>query len=121
MRRFKSFLLILIALWLPLQTAAAAVMPFCRHAAERQLVQHTEAASPAHCHEHAAALPEGPAGDSLSCDNCEMCHLASAGYLPAVTAAALPPLTANILVATQLIASPSHIPEPPQHPPRRTS
>lgn len=122
MRRLKSYLLILIALWLPVQAAAAVVMPFCSHAGD-PTVQAT-ANAPAPCHEHAA--PAAPATNSaggegasdLGCDNCEMCHLASAGYIPSA-AVSLPVLEASSFVAKQVLASISHIAEPPQHPPRR--
>jgi hypothetical protein len=109
MRRFKSYLLILLALWLPIQAAAAATMPFCCHVPEPVA---TEAA---HCHEQVMATV---AVSDIDCDNCQMCHLASAGFL--LTAAApLPPLTLNVLVPKLELASASHIPEPPQQPPRR--
>ncbi|MDP1537740.1 MAG: hypothetical protein Q8L95_11210 [Burkholderiales bacterium] len=113
MRRIKSYLLILIALWLPLQAAAAATMPFCRHAAEQVTMEGV------HCHEQVDEPSTAAAGD-LDCDNCAMCHLATAGYL-LVTAENLPPLAASILVPKLKPASPSHIPEPPQQPPRRTT
>jgi hypothetical protein len=119
MRRFNSFLLIFIALWLPLQAAAAVVMPFCRHAAERQEVQSVVRESPAHCHNQVLD-DTGTVPTDLGCDNCEMCHLATAGYLPA-THMPLPLLMAAPFVAKQVFASPSHISEPPQHPPRRPS
>lgn len=109
MRCFKSYLLILIALWLPLQAAAAVTMPFCRHAAEPVA---TEAA---HCHEQ---VVESVAAGDIDCDNCSICHLASTGFLLAATEA-LPPLAMSVLVAKIEMASASHIPEPPQQPPRR--
>lgn len=111
MRRLKSFLLILVALWLPIQAAAAVTMPFCRHAAE-QVVMGMEAA---HCHEQAT---DSVATIDVDCDNCAMCHLATAGFLLA-TADMLPLHAASILVPRLQIASASHIPEPPQQPPRR--
>jgi hypothetical protein len=116
MRRFKSFLLILIALWLPLQAASAVAMPFCRHAAER--ATQAEAPSPqAHCHEQAATTADASSPD-LDCDNCEMCHLATAGYIPPAVAG-LPLPAASVLVAQPVHASPSFISIPPQDPPRR--
>lgn len=122
MRRFKSFLLILMALWLPLQAAAAVAMPFCRHAAEQPL-QAAALQSPEHCHEHAgnAAGPEGGAGSSdLACDNCEMCHLASASYISSA-AVVLPPPVASALIGKPALVARNHIAEPPRHPPRRLS
>ncbi|MDP2108936.1 MAG: hypothetical protein Q8J67_07800 [Rhodocyclaceae bacterium] len=122
MRRLKSFLLILIALWLPVQTAAAMAMPFCGHAGEPS-AQAMVADSPAPCHEHVvpAADPASGAGVSdLGCDNCEMCHLASAGYIPPA-AANLPLAVAGVFVARSIHALHSHIAAPPQQPPRRLS
>lgn len=116
MRRFRSYFLILLALWLPLQAAAAWVMPFCSHAAAQE-----QAASAEHCHHDGAAEAAVPATSGLDCDNCEMCHLASAGYLLA-EAEAIPSLLADdVLVAPPGAALPSHIGEPPQQPPRRTN
>ena len=109
MRRLKSLLLILIALWLPIQAAAAVTMPFCRHAPE------PVAAAATHCHEQ---LVEPVAAGDIDCDNCSMCHLASAGFLLAPTDAS-PPHAASIQVPKLQAASASHIPEPPQQPPRR--
>lgn len=109
MRRLKSFFLILIALWLPIQAAAAVTMPFCRHAAEAAV------AEAAHCHDQVA---ESVAASAVDCDNCAMCHLATAGFL--LTAAATLPLRVeSVLVAMLKPISASHIPEPPQQPPRR--
>lgn len=109
MRRFKSYLLILLALWLPIQAAAAVTMSFCRHAPE------PVAAEATHCHEQ---LVESVAASDIGCDNCGLCHLASAGFLLAPTET-FPLLVAGILVPQPTTASASHIPEPPQQPPRR--
>ena len=65
------------------------------------------------CHEHAA-----PAAGDLVCDNCELCHLASAGYIPPA-AANLPLAIAGVFVARPIPALHSHIAEPLQQPPRR--
>ena len=113
MRRLKNFFLILIALWLPIQTAAAVTMSFCRHAPESVVTEAT------HCHEQMAqAVAATDLDRDLGCDNCGLCHLASAGFLLAPTDA-FPLHAASILVPTRITASASHIPEPPQQPPRR--
>lgn len=109
MRRLKSLLLILIALWLPVQAAAAVSMPFCRHAAE------AVAAEAAHCPEQVA---ESVAATDLDCDNCAICHLASAGFLLAPTDT-FPLRAASVLVPKLTTVSTSHIPDPPRQPPRR--
>lgn len=118
MRRLQSLLLILVALWLPLQAAAAWTMPLCRHAAEREAQQALTAHT--YCHEGMAAADDAPAPVAdLGCDNCGICHLTSAGYMP--SAAAQPVVSAMpVLVARQPAAPPSHIGEPPQQPPRRS-
>ena len=110
MRRFKGFLLILLALWLPIQAAAAVTMPFCRHATEPVAIE------AAHCHEQIDS--EANTVVSVDCDNCAMCHLASAGFLLAAGEAS-PPLALSVMVPKLQVASASHIPEPPQQPPRR--
>lgn len=115
MRRCKNLFLLLVALWLPLQAASALAMPFCRHAAdaaEQQVAVHGEA----HCHESAVPADEPSAG--IDCDNCEMCHLATAGYLPATAANPLPE-AASVLAALPSSTPPSHVGDPPQQPPRR--
>lgn len=121
MRRFKSFLLIFVALWLPIQAASAAALPFCRHAAEslaQEVIQHETMHVAVHCHEQAEmSANDHAAGSSVDCDNCEMCHLATAGYLP-VCSAKLMPEAASVLIPALILSQPSHIGEPPQQPPR---
>ena len=123
MRRWNRLLPLLItALWLPLQAVAAVAMPFCRHAAE-QAVPAEAMAHEDHCPGHAVEAPATPAAAGIDCeqdcDGCELCHLASAGYMPAAapTTAHLP--AARHFEAISVLASPSFIPDPPQHPPRR--
>jgi hypothetical protein len=124
-RRIHLFLLLITALWLPLQAVAAIAMPFCRHAAE-QALQQGVVAHEDHCPGHAGAEAtttdnDGSASSGQDCDGCELCHLASAGYLmpSVVTPVGVPP--ARDFVAQPFLASPSFIPEPPQQPPRRLS
>lgn len=123
MCRMKSFLLILIVLWTPLQTAASWAMPLAMHAGGQPAAA---VAGSAHCHDLAQSAAEVPdssaAGDfDSSCDNCRICHLASAGFLLPLAegAEALP--AGRVLVARHAPAMPSHIGEPPRHPPRRTN
>lgn len=119
MRRwFRLLPLLITALWLPLQAVAAVAMPFCRHATE-QAVPVAAMTPEGHCAGHAAEAAPTP-GDQ-DCDGCELCHLAGAGYMPAAVATtAHLPATRNF-VASPVLASPSFVPEPPQHPPRRLS
>lgn len=122
MRRLNSCLLILLALWLPLQAAAAWTMPLCRHAAAQQArqeaAQQMTAAAHGHCHEAATPAEQPPAAADLGCDDCAICHLSSAGYLFAATAEPSAPPLRDVLAAQPLPAPPSHIGEPPQQPPR---
>lgn len=113
MRRLKSFLSIFIALWLPIQSAAAVTMPFCRQAAEQVV------AAAAHCHEQTAEQAAPAMAGDLECDNCSLCHLACTGFLLAAVSTTHAPLTVSVLVPKLQLASASHIPEPPQQPPRR--
>ncbi|MCX7155947.1 MAG: hypothetical protein NTW45_05840 [Rhodocyclales bacterium] len=115
--RFARFLLLVAALWLPVQTMAAMSMPLCRHAQEQAAT--SDAAGPAdapvHCHETAA--PDQVAHDT-GCDNCEICHLACAGFMPSAPLATGLMPAGNDYALPATAAPPSHIAEPPQHPPR---
>ncbi len=119
MRRLKSLFLILLALWLPLQTAGAAAMPV-QFAHERD--RHVEMAHPEmthqgeRCHAHDAEASAEAAGD---CDNCRICHLATAGFLLAPSVSRTVE-TGRVLVALPTAALPSHIGDPPHQPPRRS-
>jgi hypothetical protein len=123
MRRSNSILMILIALWLPLQAVASWAMPVCVHATAPVSAAPTVVETGAHCHEYLddTPVPSASAFECDSCDNCGICHLASTGFLPAVVGTAAVSLTACVLVPTQILASPSHIGDPPQQPPRHTS
>lgn len=113
--RFARLLLLFAALWLPVQTIAATLMPLCRHAQEQAMVTGAvdQAAAVEHCHEATAA-----SSHDAGCDNCASCHLACAGFLPSasLTTNPIPVATRYVLPAIELPAS--HIAEPPQHPPR---
>ncbi len=107
MRRLKSLFLILLALWLPVQTAVAAVMPW-------QFVQQQGES----CHLHDE---EAVAQASVECDDCRICHLATAGFLLAFVAS-VPAQTGSVLVVLPTTAAPpSHVGDPPQRPPRRSN
>lgn len=117
MRRIHSLLLMLIALWLPLQAAAAWTMPLCAHAAHEQAAQGNGESMP--CHMDMAADDVAVPANDLGCDNCGICHLASSGYLLAVTEPIMtPPMTA-VLVPAIPLPSASHLAEPLSQPPRR--
>lgn len=113
--RLRAFVLLLAALWLPLQTAAAMVAPLCLHGGQGSANDIVPAGEHAH-HDHAAPDPaEGAAGP---CDLCGFCHLAGGSLLPSASfAAALyaPPATLAVAPAPTFH---SHIGELPHRPPR---
>ncbi len=118
--RFARFLLMFAALWLPVQTMAGLRMPLCQHGEDRSTVvtmHDGDEASAMPCHE-AETEVDLHAGHQDGCDNCGVCHLASAGFLPSADVATglLPAGRDYALPAT--VAPRSHIAEPPQHPPR---
>ncbi|MDO8932225.1 MAG: hypothetical protein Q7U97_07530 [Rhodocyclaceae bacterium] len=123
--RFQRLLIVLTALWLPLQAVASIAMPACRHDAAAQSAPVAAVADgDEHCPNHAAeAAPAGTQHEhDQSCDNCGICHLACAGYMPASCAATVgvtPP--DRIFSGQAATAPPSNIPEPPQHPPKRSA
>ena len=120
-QRFVRFLLFFAALWLPVQTMAALSMSQCRHVQEQAAaggMGHEVAASaelPAPCHE---AVDSDQATYNEACDNCESCHLASAGFLPSADLLAGLIPAENRYVLPAVTVPRSHIAEPPQHPPR---
>lgn len=118
--RLARLLLVVATLLLPLQVSAGIAMQI--GGGQAQPAQ-TEAAydgeATEHCplHETASTAPEH--ADDAVCDDCGVCHLACAGYLPTVKPleTALPAGRSFVL---PVIAAPdSHISEPPQQPPRR--
>ena len=114
MRRFPNFLLLLIALWLPFQAAAAVGMPFCRHAHQEQPAGMTHEGMS--CHEQTNEVA-APVAD-LGCDDCEMCHLATAGFLPVSDEPVTPPMV-SVFVARLAATPKSFIADLPDQPPRR--
>jgi len=122
-RRFIRFLLLFAALWLPVQTMAGMSVSVCMNMESHGgMAMHQDSMADAAampCHE---AMDDQHAGHpDNACDNCEICHLASAGFMPsaAIEPAVLP---LGKRFERVLIASPpSFIAEPPQHPPRQTS
>lgn len=114
MRRRQSFFLILIALWLPLQAAAAWTMALCSHEKPEVVV-----GMPCHGHAEEAPVATLDVSNDHECENCGICHLASAGFLLAAVDPGNILLTSSVLVPKQPVASPSHVVPPPQQPPRR--
>lgn len=101
---FRRLLAVLLMLWLPIQTASAVIMPFCKHALRSHgglLVQQVDAHAPTvdaeRCAAHAGDQQSSTAahGNLASCDQCELCHLACAGFL----ASSVAPLAAPAMSA----------------------
>jgi len=117
--RFARLLLLVTALWLPVQTMAALSMPLCRHAQEQAASFAAEHAGEAmHCHDEAAV---DQVAHDAGCDNCALCHMAGASFMPsAALVAGLAPV-GNDYSLPAPSAPPSHIAEPPQHPPRHSA
>jgi hypothetical protein len=121
MTRFARFLLMFAALWLPVQTMAGLAMPLCQHGQDQAAagaMHYGDEASAMPCHE---AGPDDQAAHQDGCDNCEVCHLAGAGFMPSAdTAAGLMP-AGHRYVLPAVLTPRSHIAEPPQHPPRNAA
>ncbi len=95
---FRRLVIMFIVLWLPLQGVVAAVMPFCKHAMAKGVdsssTQHSSAVDHGHHTQHASSdtsthseraehRSDGSALVKLACDNCDVCHLACATFIPA--------------------------------------
>ena len=70
MKPCLRFLVLLLALWLPLQTALASVLPSCPVAGAMEAEHHDES-PPSHSQAEGAA-----------CSDCAICHLSCAGVPP---------------------------------------
>ncbi len=81
-----------------------------------------QSAAAEHCHE--AAAPDQVAQSGAhggACDNCESCHMACAGFMPSAERVPGVLEITRSFVVTAVDAPPSHITEPPQHPPRNAT
>ena len=114
--RSVRVLMLFAALWLPVQTMAAKAMPLCRHALEHAAHAVDAAQAEAHCHD--AGTVDLPQVHDAGCDNCEMCHMASAGFMPSTPLASAPVPEDRHFGRAAFSTPPSHIAEPPQRPPR---
>lgn len=70
MKPCLRFLVLLLALWLPLQTAVASVLPPCPVAGAAGAAHHDDSPS-----------PHSQQGDT-ACGDCAICHLSWAGVPP---------------------------------------
>lgn len=118
-----TFLIALFsALALPLHAVAGLVMPLGEIGEAMHTMATDAAAMPDDCPMHQAQdrtdqAPSHPA----TCGHCGICHLANAALIAIDTPAAATVPMIEIYVATLVAALSSHIPDPPQHPPRRSA
>ncbi|MBU1236921.1 MAG: hypothetical protein KJ634_02115 [Gammaproteobacteria bacterium] len=116
-RLFHLLPLFVAALWLPFQAIAATAMPFCRHGEAHKMALPVADVAAEHCAMH-DPQPE-PVDHGLGCDDCGVCHLLAAGFIPtAEQATAILPLAQDYRADVPL-APASATPEPPQQPPKR--
>ena len=116
-RLIRLLPLFVAALWLPFQAVAATAMPFCRHGEAHKMVALADDVVVEHCAMHDPQ--PAPAGNSLGCDDCGVCHLLAAGFIPtAEQATAILPVAQDYRADVPL-PSASATPEPPQQPPKR--
>lgn len=88
-RSSGQFIALLMLLWLPLFSASALaasvtmqMQPDTCHEAAMQTMSHADMDGHMH-HDGASAAPDND-GAGLSCDACDICHLAYTGYLTAL-------------------------------------
>jgi hypothetical protein len=115
-RWFHVLPLLVAAFWLPFQAVAAMAMPFCRHGEAHRMAP-ADQVDAQHCH-----MQEQPAGSdehAPSCDNCEFCHLAAAGFMPTPEYVAAVISLGRDFRSHVVLAPASALPEPPQQPPKR--
>jgi hypothetical protein len=114
-RRLRFLIALIAALTLPLQAMAGLAMPLGGQSAD--LVDAAVAAMPEDCpmHQQQAPVPS-QRGD---CGHCGVCHLAATGFIVTAEAgAAIVPAVETYVAAIEAAPS-SHIPKPPQQPPKR--
>jgi hypothetical protein len=118
-RRFLRLLpLFVAALWLPFHAIAAVTMPLGgQGAAHETMAMDGEAMD--HCTMHEAQ--PAPADHGLGCDQCGVCHLMAAGFMPSAEHVAAVTPAARDFRADAPLAPASAIPEPPQQPPKRVA
>ena len=119
-QRLRALLLVLVACWLTLQSAAAWSMPQRIHPDHPVGMARAPADAHAH-HAHemdAAPTPDGTSDCDGDCDRCIVCHLASSGFLPSGDAGVAALLATDVRASLALATPPSHVTAPPRHPPR---
>ena len=105
MAHLRNLFLLLIALWLPIQSVAAYAMPFCSHgdtghAAIAHEVRQVATGHDETQHDHAGHAAQqdeqGSAGAWANCDQCGVCQLACASFLGSAAMSIAEPYDAHI-------------------------
>ncbi|HEY5635412.1 MAG TPA: hypothetical protein VIS77_00810 [Burkholderiales bacterium] len=104
MKHCLRFLVLLLALWLPLQTALASVLPSCPVAGAMEAERHDDAPSP--------DVHEGDA----ACTDCAICHL-SCTWAPPLAGSARHHVTHAAVQAAAHAALLGFTPPIPDRPP----
>lgn len=118
----KWLLLLLTALWLPLQAVTAFVMPLSLLTSTLAQASQGEEAMPCHAHHSDAVDTSTPDDtDQPDCGRCGVCHLVAAGFMPAAVTSPLILPAAHVLSAAPLRAHHSQVPEPLEDPPKQLS
>jgi hypothetical protein len=116
----KWWLLLLTALWLPLQTVTAFVMPLGLLTSTSAQASQTEDAMPCHGHSSdAASTAPTDDTDRPDCGRCGVCHLAAAGYMPAAVTSQLGFPATHVFSAAPLHTPLSQVPAPLEDPPKQ--
>jgi hypothetical protein len=125
MRRFRTLVIGLLILWLPLQAIAAVSMPFCPHGglAQTSVRAHRHHADSTPGSGHHGVLHgdhQHPTGGLQQCNNCGACNLACAPAVPVSVVLLCVPATT---VQPHFTADSSglFIPDQPQPPPNSRS
>lgn len=121
-KRLARFLLLFAALVLPLQAPAAVNMQLPVLGGMQQIATDTAAAATAtaECHHADGAADTGQAQDA-GCKVCGVCHLAASGYVPTAEVRTGIAPAGEVLQPRPVAALHSHVPEPPQYPPKRSA
>lgn len=81
MPRLRNLFLLLIALWLPIQSVVAYAMPFCTHGETGHVAMAQDQPQHDHAVHDAKHNEQGPIVAWANCDQCGVCHLACASFL----------------------------------------
>jgi hypothetical protein len=126
MRRFLvRFLLVLAALWLPVQGVQAAAMPLCQHQQSGHETQDVQALAQHHEH-HAQQHQHGQGHDSHAkhhapADNCSNSHGCCSPGLPSFASSVNTSIGAQPQIALAAEQFPTTYLEHPQRPPQPDS